>query len=169
VIDTLTQRFETAIAGLAELEEVHGGEDGAFADFEKINKATVAARLKEIKGEKDAADEVGILGKWLELNAQEADLKKRLKEAEAGLDAKACNQYPKLAEAEIKMLAVDAKWLAKLDGDIHGEMDRISQALAQRVRILAERYEVPMPALAGRVANLETKVDAYLKQMGFAW
>ncbi|CAG1000223.1 hypothetical protein MTYP_02821 [Methylophilaceae bacterium] len=38
---------------------------------------------------------------------------------------------------------VDDKWLAALDKDIHGEMDRISQALIQHVKELAERYETP--------------------------
>ena len=28
---------------------------------------------------------------------------------------------------------------------IHGEMDRISQALTERVKELAERYETPLP------------------------
>ena len=42
---------------------------------------------------------------------------------------------------------MDDKWLAALDTAIHGEMDRISQALTQRVKELAERYETPMPQL----------------------
>ena len=42
-------------------------------------------------------------------------LKKRLKEAEADLDAKAYAHYPKLSVAEIKTLVVDDKWLAALD------------------------------------------------------
>jgi hypothetical protein len=36
---------------------------------------------------------------------------------------------------------------------IHGEMDRISQALTQRVKELAERYEAPIPQLVSRVAK----------------
>ena len=47
----------------------------------------------------------------------------------------------KLTEAEIKTLVVDDKWLASLDAAIHGEMDRVSQQLTQRVKELAERYE----------------------------
>ena len=42
---------------------------------------------------------------------------------------------------------MDDKWLAALDAAIHGEMDRISQALTQRVKELAERYETPMPQM----------------------
>jgi type I restriction enzyme M protein len=46
---------------------------------------------------------------------------------------------------------------AGLDTAIHGEMDRISQALTQRVKELAARYETPLPQMGRRVADLETK------------
>jgi type I restriction enzyme M protein len=54
------------------------------------------------------------------------------------LDAKAYAKYPALIEAEIQTLVVDDQWFAALDAAIHGEMDRISQALTQRVKELAE-------------------------------
>jgi type I restriction enzyme M protein len=168
-IDQLAAELESVAARLAELEEEHGGEDGAFAELDKVNKANVAARLKEIKGDKEATDEATVLNAWLKLNADEADLKKRLKDAEADLDTKAYAHYPKLTEAEIKALAVDDKWLAALDRDIHGEMDRISQALTQRVKELAERYEMPLPKMVARVAELGAKVNFHLQKMGFAW
>ena len=149
----LAAELESVTRKLAELEEEHGGEDGAFAELDKVNKANVAARLKEIKGDKEAKDEAAVLNEWLKLNDEEADLKKRLKEAEADLDAKAYAKYPKLTEAEIKALVVDDKWLAALDSAIHGEMDRVSQALTQRVKELAERYETPLPQMASRSPN----------------
>ncbi len=68
----------------------------------------------------------------MKLNGEEADLKKRLKDAETALDAKAHARYAKLTEAEIKTLVVDDKWLAALDAVIHGEMDRVSQQLTRR-------------------------------------
>ncbi|MCL4315867.1 MAG: SAM-dependent methyltransferase, partial [Gammaproteobacteria bacterium] len=168
-IDQLAAELESAAARIAELEEEHGGEDGAFSELDKVNKANVAARLKEIKGDKDAKDEAAVLNDWLKRNTEEADLKKRLKDAETDLDAKAYAHYPKLTEAEIKALVVDDKWLAALDKDIHGEMDRISQALTQRVKDLAERYETPLPKMVGRVTELEAKVNRHLEKMGFAW
>ena len=69
-----------------------------------------------------------------------------------------------------KTLVVDDKWLAALDAAIHGEMDRISQALTQRVKELAERYETPMPQIS-RIAwpSLEAKVNRHLERMGFSW
>ena len=96
-------------------------------------------------------------------------LKKRLKEAEAALDAHAYAQYPELTESEIKTLVVDDKWLAAIDAAIQGDMDRVSQRLTQRVKELAERYETPLPQLASRVTELEATVNRHLEKMGFAW
>ena len=90
-----------------------------------MNKANVAARLNEIMGDKDAEDEAVVLDEWLKLSEQGADLKKRLKEADAALDARAYAQYPKLSKDEIQTLVVSDKWLAALDAVIHGEMDRV--------------------------------------------
>jgi type I restriction enzyme M protein len=176
--------LEAVAAQLAELEEEHGGEEGAFAELDKINKATVAARLKELREEarKDlkvaeapapygvqTPSETEVLESWLALNNCEAELKKALKEAEADLDARAYAKYPTLTEADVKTLVADDKWLAALDAAIHGEMDRISQALTRRVKELAERYETPLPKMAERVAELEDKVNRHLVRMGFAW
>jgi type I restriction enzyme M protein len=167
-IDRLGAELEGMTARLTEMEEEHGGEDGAFAELEKVNKANVAARLKEIKGDREAKDEAAVLGDWLKVNGEEADLKQRLKVAEGVLDAKAYAKYPKLTEAEIKGLVVEEKWLAALAGAIHGEMERVSQSLTQRVRELAERYESPLPQMVGRVAELEARVNRHLQRMGFS-
>lgn len=167
-IDKLSAEVENIAAQLAEMEEEHGGEEGAFAELDKVNKANVAARLKEIRGDKEARDEAAVLNAWLKLSNEEAELKRRLKQAETILDAMAYETYPDLTEEEIKELVVDDKWLAALDAAIHGEMDRVSQALTQRVKELAERYERPLPRMTDRVAELEAKVNAHLERMGFA-
>jgi type I restriction enzyme M protein len=162
-------KLENVAAQMTELEEEHGGEEGLFVELEKVNKANVAARLKEIKGDRDAKEEVNALNAWLKLCNQESELKKSLKEAEAELDALAYAKYPKLTEAEIKTLVVEDKWLAVIAAAIHGEMDRISQALTQRVKELAERYETPLPQAVKQLATLEQAVNAHLERMGFSW
>jgi len=134
-----------------------------------VNKANVTARLKEIKNDKEAREEAVVLNSWLKLCTQEADLKKTLKEAEAALDALAYAKYSKLTEAEVKLLVVEDKWLTTISVAIHGEMDRISQALTQRVRELAERYENPLPIASNQVATLEQAVNTHLERMGFSW
>ena len=168
-IDQLSTDFEGVAAQLAELEEEHSGEVGAFAELDKVNKANVTARLKEIKGDAEAEDEAATLSHWLKLNANITGLKKSIKEAEADLDAKAYAHYPTLSESEVKELVVDDKWLATLDASVHSEMDRVSQQLTQRVKELAERYETPLPQMSNRVAELEDKVNTHLERMGFSW
>ena len=65
MIDKLAAELESVAARLAELEEEHGGEDGAFSEFDKVNKASVTARLKEIKGlfgdKEESKDEGAVL------------------------------------------------------------------------------------------------------------
>jgi type I restriction enzyme M protein len=172
-ITQLEAELESVAARMSELEEEHGGEDGTFCELEKINKANVTARLKEIRGlfardDEESREEAAVLDEWLQLNNQEAELKKKLKDAEAALDAKAYAQYPRLTEDDVKTLVVDDKWLAGLEATIHGEMERISQALTRRVQELAERYGTPLPQMASRVAELESKVNLHLKRMGFS-
>ncbi len=168
-ITKLEVELESITAQMIEMEEEHGGEEGALSELDKVNKANVTARLKEIQNGQAANEEAEVLNAWLKLSNQETDLKRTLKDAEADLDAKAYAKYPTLTEAEIQTLVVDDKWLAALDAAIHGEMDRISQSLTLRVKELAERYETPVPQQVSKVAELEQAVNCHLKQMGFSW
>ncbi len=158
--------LEAVSASLAELEEEHGGEEDALGSLEKIAKAEVNARLKEIKGDSEAKDEEAVLNRWLELSENEAALKRALKDAEAALDKAAYEKYPKLSEAEIKTLVIDDKWMAHLDAAVRGELDRVSQTLTGRVRQLAERYAAPLPQILREVATLSARVDEHLAKMG---
>jgi type I restriction enzyme M protein len=167
-IDALAAELETLTGRLTELEEEHSGEDGALSSLDKINKPAVNERLREIGNEKEAADEIAVLRQWSDLADKEADLKKKLRQAEIALDAKAYAQYPKLSRSQIEVLVVDDKWLAALEAAIHGEMDRLSQKLTTRVKELAERYEAPLPEMHEKVAELEKKVNRHLETMGFA-
>jgi type I restriction enzyme M protein len=168
-IDESTAQLEAASARLAELEEEHGGDEGAYAELEKVNKGNVQARLREIEGDAEAKEEAAALKEWLKAKADEDKFKKQVAELETALDGKAYAKYPTLSEDEVKTLVVEDKWLATLDARIHGEMDRVSQQLTQRVRELAERYERTLPQLTLRVADLEAKVNSHLEKMGFSW
>jgi type I restriction enzyme M protein len=165
----LEGELEATTAQMTEIEEEHGGDEGAFSELDKVNRANVAARLKEIKGDQEAKEEAGVLKAWLDLSEWEAQLRRRLKDSEAELDDTAYAKYPTLTETEIQTLVVDDKWLAALATAVHGEMDRISQALTQRVKELAERYETPMPEQVRKVAELEQAVNRHLERMGFSW
>ena len=161
--------LETATAALAELEEEHGGEEGYLGALDKIAKGEVNARLKEIKGDKDAKDEITVLKRWLDVAEQETTLKRAVKDQDAALDGLAYAKYPKLTGAEIKTLVVDDKWLARLSAAVQGELDRVSQTLTGRIRELAERYATPLPKLSEEVETLSARVDEHLKKMGASW
>jgi type I restriction enzyme M protein len=168
-INDLEADIENLAAQQTELEEEHGGEDGLFSELDKISKASVSARLKEIKGDKEAKDEIEALNRWQSLYNNQADAKKVLKAAESELDANVYAHYPKLTVAEIQVLVVEDKWLATLEAAFHGEMNRISQALTQRIKQLAERYETPVSLHVQNVAELEARVNQHLAKMGFSW
>jgi type I restriction enzyme M protein len=167
-IDKLSAKMETLASEQTELEEEHGGEDDAFGSLDKINKANVAARIKELKDDPESKDELKILKKWQKLYDGVAKTKKQIKDAENELDKLAYEKYPQLSEDEIKTLVVEDKWMTAIAGEIQGEMDRISGSLAARVKELAERYDAPVTTLAGRVGELEAKVNEHLRKMGFA-
>ena len=59
--------------------------------------------------------------------------------------------------------------MASIERSVKTEMERISQRLTQRIKELAERYETPLPNQTTEVAELENKVIAHLKEMGFVW
>lgn len=166
-INKLQAELDNVLAQQLELEEEHGGEEGLLSELEKINKQAVTARLREIKGDPDSADEINVLKQWQKLSAKGAKLKKQVKEAEAEVDGKAYAKYPELNEEEVKTLVVDDKWLATIDAVVHGEMDRISQSITRRVKELTERYETPLAQLSERVDELDEKVNGHLERMGF--
>jgi type I restriction enzyme M protein len=169
ILDQLEVDKETIAAQLAELEEEHGGDEGYFADFDKVNKGNVAKRLKEIEKDKDAKDEVLVMKQYMSLIEQQAKLTTDIKTASEALDKKALAQYGKLTETDVQSLVVDGKWMKAIQIAINSEMERISQRLTQRLKELLERYETPMPELDKQLKELEEKVNAHLVKMGFSW
>jgi type I restriction enzyme M protein len=168
-IELKQTELDAASASLAELEEEHGGEEGCLGALDRIAKAEVNARLKEIKRDRQAKDEAAVLKHWLELAESEAACKRAVKEQEAALDTLAYDKYPDLSETEIKTLVVNDKWMAHLAAAVQGELDRVSQTLTGRIRELAERYATPLPQLTEEVAALASRVEDHLKKMGFVW
>ena len=106
---------------------------------------------------------------YLSLLDEQSVLKSKVKEADAALDKLAYDKYPRLSVDEIKTLVVDDKWFTTLAMALQGELDRISQTLATRIRQLAERYDTPLPKLVDEVTDLSARVDEHLKRMGAVW
>ena len=75
-------------------------------------------------------------------------------------------KYGQLTVDDIKTLVVEDKWLSTLASAVQGELDRVSQTLTGRIRLLAERYATPLPQLTDEVEKLAARVDQHLKKMG---
>lgn len=168
-IEKLEAEKESISAELTELEEEHSGEEHCFAELEKVNKANIQKRLKEIKGETDVAEEIKILKLYLDLLTKQTATNKKIKDAEKELDEKLYAKYPALTEEEVKTLVVDDKWMQTIEKTIKNEIDHISQRLTNRIKELAEGYEMPLPEIDREVIDLGNKVNAHLGKMGFVW
>ncbi len=171
-LEALEAKAEKSARAIEEMDEEQGGEDGLLSEAKtekgKLTAKSVKERLKEIKGDKTADDERAALDACLKLIEQEKEASDAAKAAKAALDTQVVKRYAKLTDAEIKLLVVEDKWLTALIDDVKSELDRISQGLTGRVKLLTERYASPLPKLAADADDLSAKVDAHLKRMGFA-
>ena len=157
---------------LDEKREEQSDEDGLLAEVvegegekQKITEKAVSARLSAIRGDSDYAEEVAALTEYRALMKRQADTKTKIKVAQETLTAKLSARYTALTEDEVKALVVDDKWLATLGAAVQGELSRVSQTLTGRVRQLAERYAMPLPALNNEVNALAARVSEHLKRM----
>jgi len=155
------------------MEEEHSGDDGLLEEVKtekgKISRGNVQTRIKVIKDDADAAEELEVLNAYLELMELETGANKKIKDAHEAQAKKVIDRYKALTEDEVKTMVVDDKWLAAISHDVYTEVERISQRLTQRIKELAERYATPMPELNTTVDALEAEVSKHLEKMGFVW
>lgn len=169
-IEKLEAERDAAARELEEFLEENSGEEVALEDTKrdkgKVTKGGVKDRLKEVGKDKEFADERKILKRCLELMDAESEASKAVKEAQEELDAKVLPQYGKLAEKDIINIVVNDKWFASITSAMDGEVQRLTQNLAGRVKQLEERYATPLPELEAEEAELREKVEEHLKKMG---
>ena len=172
-INKLETEKEALSQTLEELVEEHSGEEGLIEDAKndkgKISKASLKDRIKEIKGDAEFADEMELLKQCQKLLDDESSLASEVKDKQIELDKQIIAHYAKLSEEEIKTLVVQNKWFATLEQDIIGEVERVTQSLASRVKELEERYNNPLPKIIDKVEDYSQKVEQHLKKMGLSW
>ena len=172
-IDEIESDLASIDQTLDELREERSGEGGPLEEVAdergQISKKAVAARLKELSHDTDAAEERKALEDYSALLDQQGDSKSRLKAAHEALEAKRAAKYGHLTATEIKIIVVEHKWLAQVAADVQSELDRVSQVLTGRIRELAGRYAAPLSRLVADVDGLAARVDEHLKKMGARW
>jgi type I restriction enzyme M protein len=89
-----------------------------------------------------------------------------MKDALDALSEEVLDRYGKLTEAQIKTVVVEDKWLTSLRAAVDGEIQRLTQRLAARVKQLEERYAQPLPALERAVESFGADVNRHLMNIG---
>ncbi|MDE0014801.1 MAG: class I SAM-dependent DNA methyltransferase [Candidatus Poribacteria bacterium] len=180
-IEMLQTKQATAESELTEFVEEHTGEDGLLADAinasGNITASSVKERLKALTpdlttlhetqdGNDDERDALEHCQSLLEAKSK---VEKAVKDAQLTLDAQVLAQYATLTEAEIKTLVVTDKWVASIQSAIESEVQRVIQALTERVKELEGRYAQPLPDLARDVDTFSARVEEHLREIGIVW
>lgn len=154
---------------LEEMEEEQGAEGGlleaARNDAGKLTRTSATARLEEVAADDEGEEERVALRAYLALVKREAAKAAALKARQEALMVAVLARYGVLTEGEIKLLVVEDKWLAVMEGAVRGEMERVSQALTGRVRESAERYAVALPELDIEQERLAALVAGHLRKL----
>lgn len=168
-INNLRSQLQDVTAKMEEMAEQYSGEDGFFSTLDDLNKGTVEARIKEIKKDSDAKDELEALKNYLKLLKVESNYKKALRQAEVDLDTRLEKRYATLTITEIKHLLLEEKWFAAIYAGIDAIHTAVSHHLSSRVIELVERYGSTLKECEDEVNVYEAKVKSHLGRMGFAW
>ena len=163
--EELLAQNEGQLAELVEGQAENYLDEDNFPDS-KMTDANVKKRIKALDRKIDA-DEIAVLQKYLDLKGDISLNKKLIKERKYDLLTALVVKYADLSEEEIKRLVIEKKWFASLALRLDGEMQRISQQLTSKVSALAERYAQTLSEIDADISDLEAKVAAYLKQMGY--
>ena len=163
--EELLAQNEAQLAELIEEQAENYLDEDNFPDG-KMTDANIKKRIKALDKKADA-EELAVLRKYLELKGDISLNKKLIKERKYDLLTALVVKYADLSEKDIKRLVIEKKWFASLSVRLDGEMQRISQQLTSKVSALAERYAQTLPEIDAEIADLEAKVAAHLKQMGY--
>ena len=120
-------------------------------------------------GVDDLDDEWDALEHCLSLLDAKSTVDKAIKDIQLALDEQVLARYATLTMDDIKILVVADKWFASIQSAIEGEVQRLTQALTERVKELEERYAQPLPDLEREVDKFSAKVEGHLKSMGADW
>lgn len=168
-IQKLSRDLGEVVSKMEEMIEENAIEDGLFSELDDMKKATITARMKAIKGDPEAKDEIEALKQYSKLMDAELNYKKAIKQAEEDLDKLVSEQYCKLTIDEIKEFLIEKKWFASIYDGIDSIHQAVSHRLSNRLVEVVERYEFTMGQCSNEVNKYEMKVKSHLERMGFKW
>jgi type I restriction enzyme M protein len=158
-----------------EFVENNSDDDGYLGDYadddKKIDDKEVASRVKQLKKQNDKPDsaEYNVLSTYVAYTDDIKNLNREISARKKKLDEKCRERYSKFTEQEIKDLLVHKKWYASLQDGIQNLYVTAATNFSKRIVELAERYENTLTELTQQEHDLECKVTAHLKKMGFTY
>ena len=163
--EELLSQNEAQLAELIEEQAENYLDEDNFPDSKKTD-TNIKKQIKILNNKTDA-EELAVLQKYLKLKEDISFVKRTIKNLKYDLLTALLVKYADLSEEDIKRLVIEKKWFASLGSRLDSEMQRISQCLTSKVSALAERYAQTLPEIDAEIADLEAKVAAHLKQMGY--
>ena len=172
-VNELEEAHAAASRELEEFIEENRGEESILEDAisEKgtVTKKAVTSQLKVVADDSELEEERQVLQQCLDLMDAEAAAAKAVRAARATLDTATLAKYAELSEGEVKQLVVDDKWVVQIRAAIDGDVRRLTEALAGRIRELEHRYGRTLPQLDAEADELSKKMKEHLLEMGLAW
>jgi type I restriction enzyme M protein len=139
-----------------------------FAQFEKLNKAAITKRIKQIPllSESLDAETKALYEKYVALQDKLSEEKDSLKEMMPEMYQKVKAKYESLTEKDIRHLVVDCKWRGILTARTDTLLTDVCQKMTTDMIALRDRYAHTLPNIENRVNDLREKVNASLESMG---
>lgn len=138
--------------------------EGATTEAGSVTKASLKSRYKELKKPGDAAEMVVIQECEARMEL-EAAARKAVAVAQEKLDALALAKYSNLGQCDTIGLLIETKWFLDIRRGVEADIHRVTQALADRLTTLEERYADTLAQLNAAFACLTIKVDAHLRTL----
>ena len=155
------------------LKEEHSGEEsllcGATNDKGNISKSDLQKRIKQIKTDKDFADELKMLEQYEKLMVREGTYNTNIKKAIVKLEKVVFDKYKDLSIDEIKDIVVETKWCKTIFESINAIYSAISHSLTNRISEIVARYDETLSNIEDEVEEYEATVKSHLERMGFLW
>ncbi|MDR1338973.1 MAG: restriction endonuclease subunit M, partial [Prevotellaceae bacterium] len=155
----------------AEMEEKHKDDYLNEAHFEgdTITDISLKKREKSLKAVRGNEEELGVIVGYIDIRQEISAVKSVIKVCHTELKEAVQKCYDTLTSEEVKDMVINDKWYGTLSKQLGEQMQQIGQQLTSSVIALVERYENTLPELDRSIENLEHKVTAHLKAMGFNW
>lgn len=142
-------------------------ETNAFRDALASLKAATSALDEFEESVTDEDDEVEVAARTKALEKAKKAAAKAAKAAAVRLEDLERAKYPELSDEELHRLVIQDKWLAAVKRGIEELATTVSNRIAERIGILADRYAKPLSDLDAEGAALESAVAETLGKMGY--